>query len=331
MRVLILGGTLFLGRHIADALLNRGHQLVLFNRGLTAPELFPDVERVTGDRTRDLDKLAGMRFDAVIDTCGYLPSAVRAAVAALREAAWNYCFIRSISVYDAIQEHLDEVSSATLALPENVSPDTYDAQYYGAFKMLCERAVTETLGAGRALIIRPGLIVGPHDPTDRFSYWPHRIARGGDVLAPSAPDFGVQFIDVRDLAAWIVAMLEKKATGTYNATSPPGAMTLGSVLDCCRNVSGSDAHFVWVDEAFLTEHDVKAWTELPLWISRSANIPGILNADVTRASLAGLRARPIEETVDATLAWLATRSSNHEWRAGLEPERERSLLTAWRT
>jgi 2'-hydroxyisoflavone reductase len=330
MRVLILGGTLFLGRHIADALLDRGHQLVLFNRGLTAPELFPNAEHVTGDRNSDLHKLAGMSFDAVIDTSGYVPSMVRDAAVALREAVRYYCFVSSISVYDASQSHLDE-SSATLALPNDVSPDTYDAQYYGEFKMLCERVVIETLGAERALIIRPGLIVGSHDPTDRFSYWPHRIARGGDVLAPSGPDFGVQFIDVRDLAAWIVVMLEQRATGTYNATSQAGAITLGAVLDCCRNASGSDARFVWVDEAFLAERDVKPWTELPLWIPSSANIPGILNADVTRASLAGLRTRPIEETVDATLAWLATRSSDYQWRAGLEPERERALLTAWKT
>lgn len=331
MRALILGGTLFLGRHVVEALQERGHEVVLFNRGRTNPELFTTVTRLFGDRTRDSDlaTLANERFDAVVDTSGYVPKDVRASSAILRRCANRYVFISSASVYDLTRPPLHE-NASLVELPPDVSSDTLDERYYGPLKARCEEVVRTTFGEEGSLVIRPGLIVGPEDPTDRFSYWPARIARGGDVLAPEGPRATTQFIDVRDLARWIVEMLETERTGTYNATGPFEELTLGEVLQTCIDVSGSDARLYWVDAAFLERNEVSAWTDLPLWIPDGPD-SGLLHVDATRAKSAGLTLRPVAETVRATVAWLqTTRYVERRWKAGLTPEREIGLLARWR-
>lgn len=330
--MLMLGGTLFVGRHIVESLLARGHEVVLFNRGRTNVTLFPELRRITGDRERsaaDLAQLAGERFDVVIDTCGYAPGVLSATATFLCDRAERYVFISSISVYPLGAPHSDE-TTPTLTLPEDVDHDAYDQQYYGAYKARCEEVVRNAFGMERTFVVRPGLIVGPHDSTDRFTYWPARIARGGDVLAPGPPTFPVQLIDVRDLSEWIVRASEAGRTGTYNATSEPRRQTLGDVLTCVNTVAGSNAHLVWVNGTFLEQHDVEGWMDLPLWLPPSVQATGFLNADVTRALAAGLTLRPLDATITATLAWLADRDPALPWKAGLTPERERELLAAWR-
>jgi 2'-hydroxyisoflavone reductase len=328
MRVLMIGGTIFAGRHTVEALLARGHDVVLFNRGKAAAGLFPQLERVRGDRVTDIARLGERRFDAVIDTCGYLPHVVSTSAAYLSERAGRYLFISSISAYDPTHVPADE--SAPLAkLPQGVPAGTFAIEQYGALKALCEGAATAAFGPQRTIVVRPGLIVGPHDPTDRFSYWPHRIARGGDVLAPNDPSDIQQFVDVRDLADWIVRLLETGAHGAFNAVSPPRAFTIGDVLAACAQAAGSSPRFVWVDEAFLEARGVEAYSELPLWVPASAGFAGFFEAGSARAVATGLQTRPLLETARDTLAWLSTRPPDHAWKGGLTPEREAQLLTEW--
>ena len=216
MKLLLLGGPRFLGRAIADAALERGHELTFFNRGTTNRELYPEVERIIGDRAGDLTALGGRMWDAVIDTSGYLPSEVRASAEALAGCG-RYCFVSSVSVYADFSKPNDEDSP--VAELGDLPDDEVTNESYGALKALCEEA-TRNVFKERALVVRPGLIVGPHDPTGRFTYWPHRIARGGEVLAPAPPERRTQVIDVRDLGEWIVALCERGASGTFNATHP---------------------------------------------------------------------------------------------------------------
>ncbi len=329
MQLLILGGTVFLGRHIVEAALARGHQVTLFTRGQHHPDLFPTAEKLRGDRGGHLAALAGRRWDAVIDTSGYVPRVVRASASLLADAVTHYTFISTLSVYaEPIQPGADETAPVATLPDEGVEEVT--GETYGPLKALCELAVTEAM-PGRALIIRPGLLVGPHDPTDRFTYWPRRVTRGGTVLAPDRPDYPVQFIDARDLAAWTVQMIEAGRTGTYNATGPATPLTLGHLLEECRRVSGSNARVVWVDEAFLLQAGVAPWTDLPLWIAvgQTPQMAGLLALRIDRALTAGLSFRPLATTIRDTLAWDATRPADGERRAGLPPAREEELLRAW--
>ena len=318
MRLLLLGGPRFLGRAIADAALAQGHELTFFNRGRTNPQLYRDVERIVGDRTADLGKLAGREWDAVIDTCGYLPRNVRSSAEVLATSGL-YCFVSSISVYAHFRQVHDE--GGPIAKLGDLPQDEVTNESYGALKALCEGAVRDIFGE-RALIVRPGLIVGPHDPTGRFTYWPERIARGGEVLAPAPSDAPTQVIDVRDLAEWIVALCERATTGTYNATHP--GLSWAELLATCRDVAGSDATVTWVAPEFLVEHDVGPWMELPLWLvdpdSEYAD-----RVDVGRALAAGLTFRPLTEIVRGTLDQATTVGG-----VGLTEEREAALLAAWR-
>ncbi|HSC51061.1 MAG TPA: NAD-dependent epimerase/dehydratase family protein [Gaiellaceae bacterium] len=319
MRLLVLGGTKFLGRATVESALARGHEVTLFNRGETNADLFPEAERLRGDRTENLDVLHGREWDAVLDSAGYVPAVVRASAEALAEATPCYLFVSSVSVY-ADQGRRNDEDSALAELGEE--PDdrlTEDFSNYGALKALCEQAVREIYGE-RAAVVRPGLIVGAHDPTGRFTYWPHRVAAGGEVLAPAPPERQVQFVDVRDLGDWFVDLLERGTGGTYNATHP--GLSFEELLDTCREVSGSDATFTWVPDALLAEHEVGEWMELPLWL-HDAGVAGMLDADVSRAVEAGLTFRPLAETVRDTLA-LAQRVDG----VGLTPEREAELLAA---
>jgi 2'-hydroxyisoflavone reductase len=321
VRLLLVGGPRFLGRAIADAALARDHELTFFNRGQTNPELyrqlFPGVERIVGDRKTDLAALAGRTWDAVVDTCGYLPHDVLASARALAGSG-RYCFVSSISVYADFSQPMDEESA--VAELGDLPDDEVTNESYGALKTLCEEAVRREVG-DRALVVRPGLIVGPHDPTGRFTYWPHRVARGGEVLAPGLAERRTQFIDVRDLAEWMVALCERGVSGTFNATNE--GVTWEELLETCRAVTGANARVTWVSDDFLVEHEVGQWMELPLWLAEP-EMAAANDAIVRRAVAAGLRFRPLTETVRATLE-LAEPTDD----AGLAPEREADLLADW--
>ena len=317
MKLLVLGGTRFLGRAVVDAALAADHELTLFNRGQTNPGLYGDVEHLHGDRTRDLTGLRGRHWDAVVDTSGYVPGVVRAAANALDDANL-YCFVSSVSAYASfagpVREGDPEVELGDHP-DDQVLPDYAN---YGALKVLCERAVREVFG-DRALVARPGLIVGPHDPTGRFTYWPHRFAGGGDVLVPAPPERRVQFVDVRDVGDWIVRSCERGLTGTFNLTRP--GVAWGELVDAC--IPTRPATPVWVDDTFLLEHQVGQWMELPLWIADPHDV-GVHLADVSRALGEGLTFRPLDATVRDTLT-LAQPTET----AGLAPEREADLLAGW--
>jgi 2'-hydroxyisoflavone reductase len=317
MRLLVLGGTKFLGRATVDAALARGHELTLFNRGQTNPDLYPDVETIHGDRTEDLSALDGRGWDAVLDMATFLPRVVRLSVEALRGRVSRYVYVSSISAYADFT--IPPVEGANVAELEDPNSESIDD--YGALKAACEGIVSETYG-DTALIVRPGLIVGPHDPTDRFTYWPRRVAAGGRVLAPAPPDAPVQFIDVRDLGAWIVHATEQGESGVFNATGEP--TTFGELVEACQAVSGP-VDVVWVPSEKLVEADVGQWMELPLWIA-SPEFAAMQRADVSKAMKAGLTFRPLAETIADTLAWDAQRESPQAEGVGLTPERELELL-----
>lgn len=327
MKLLILGGTLFLGRHLTEAALERGHAVTLFNRGQHNADLFSDVEKLRGDRDSDLIALEGGRWDAAIDVHGRVPRIVRASADVLAPNVGHYTFISTTSVYgDQSIPNMDEHAPlATIADPEIEDPT---GPNYGPLKALSEQMVEAAL-PGRALIIRPGLIVGPHDPTNRFTYWPRRIARGGDLLAPDGPDHPARFIDARDLAAWTIRMIESGATGVYNARGPNATLTFGELLDTGTAITGSDAHFVWVDEQFLLDAGVRPYTEMPLWIPNLPEHAGFYSINSGKAIAAGLTFRPVAATIRDTLAWDATQRSDTPRPCGLHPERERELLAAW--
>lgn len=325
MELLIIGGTRFLGRALVDEARAAGHTLTLFNRGRSNPALYPDVEQLHGDRDGGLAALAGRRWDAVIDTCGYVPRVVRAAADFLAPAVEHYTFISTMSVYaEPLAEGTDEAAPVGTIPDESV--EEISGGSYGPLKALCERAATEAMD-GRALHVRSGLIVGPHDASDRFSYWPARVARGGEMLAPVSPGYGVQFIDVRDLAAWTLRATAARLTGAYNVTGPERPLPIGRLLDAARDLTGSDARFTWVPDDFLTAHDVGPYVELPLWVPAEAG--GFNSFNIDRALAAGLTFRSVAETVADTLAWLATRPADTVWRAGLPAEREAQLLAEW--
>jgi 2'-hydroxyisoflavone reductase len=320
VKLLVLGGSKFLGRATVEAALARGHEVTLFNRGQTNPELFPEAEKIHGDREHDLSALAGRTWDAVVDPSGYVPGVVHASAAQLADSAGFYLFVSSLSVYANRSKTMVE-GNALEELGE--MPDDRlleDFSNYGALKALAEHAVAETFPEAHANV-RPGLIVGPHDPTGRFTYWPHRVARGGDVAAPAPQDDRVQFIDVRDLAEWMVRLCERRENGAFNAVNQSVAWS--DLLETCRDVSSSDASFVWIDGKFLLEQGIEQWMGLPMWIEDEAD-KGLHRADISRAAQTGLTHRPLAETIEATLDLAETTEA-----AGLSPEREAALLEAW--
>ena len=325
MDLLVLGGSRFLGRHLVEEAIGRGHRVTLFNRGESNPGLFPEVEELWGERGGDLSPLRGRRWDAAIDTSGYLPREVRRSAEILADSVGHYTFVSSISVYESFgQTGIDE--DAPVLEPPNPEPGEMSWELYGGLKVGCERAV-EAAMPGRALVVRPGMIVGPHDYTDRFPYWRRRVAEGGDVLAPGDPERQVQLIDARDLAAWMLRMAEENRTGVYNATGPGHGLTMRGMLEGIREATGSDARFVWASEKFLLDAGVEPWEEMPLWVPRE--MAGILAVDVRRAVGAGLVFRPLAETVRDVPGPDAGRPEV-EIGAGISREREEELLRAWR-
>jgi 2'-hydroxyisoflavone reductase len=335
MKLLILGGTQFVGRHMVERAIARGHEVTLFNRGNKNP--FPSLETLIGNRDPKIDAgltglekavNAGRIWDAVIDVNGYVPRIVRASGELLESAVKQYVFISSVSVYVGFSEPGGKEDTPVIEL-EDISTESLEGLNYGGLKVLCERVVTE-LYPSRSTVIRPGLVVGPHDHTDRFTYWPDRIAKGGEVLASNPPEAITQFIDARDLADFTVHATELNLNGIFHVTSP--GMTMKDVLETCKTATGSDANLNYLDENFLLEHGVNPWMgpdSLPLWLSTDPDDKGAFQLNVNKALEAGLKIRPLEQTVRDTLAWANTRGSNYEWKSGLSPERETELLEAY--
>ncbi len=322
MKLLVLGGTLFLGRHLVEAALGRSHAVTLFNRGHTNPDLFSEVEKLRGDRDGDLSALEGRRWDAAIDTSGYIPRVVRASAELLAGAVEHYTFVSSLSVnMPSFKIGLTE-SDAVHELEDEASEDVN--AHYGPLKALCEQAVENAL-PGRALHLRSGLIVGPHDPTRRFTYWVERVARGGEFVAPAPPEQRVQLIDVRDLADWTIRMAEARAAGTFNATGP--VRTFLEMLDACRAAARSDAHPVWVPEEVLLAFGA----DLPLWLplETQPEWAGFFAVSTARAAEHGLATRPLVESARDVLAAGETRTEKLGPRmppAELDPALEARIL-----
>ena len=325
MKILILGGTAFVGRVIANEALARGHELTLFNRGQRNPDVFLDVEQIHGDRLTDLKKLAGRTWDAVIDTSAYFPRAVSLSTQQLKDQTEQYLFISTISVFKNL-DVLNQAEDSELATVEDPTGEQVTGETYGGLKVLCEEVVQKEIGE-KALIVRPGLIIGPVDYTDRFTYWPVRMSEGGDVLVPDLKSQPVQMIDARDLANFCLDCLEQKISGTFNATGPLPPYSLEEMLTACTE--GTDANLVWVDPEFLTKHEVKPWADLPMVVDFGGASDGMLHIDVSKATGAGLKQRPLAETINDTREWALARPADYVLKAGLTREREAEILAAW--
>lgn len=327
MKILVLGGTVFLGRHMVDSALARGHEVTLFTRGINNPDVFPGVEKLRGNRDGNLEALQGRTWDAVIDTSGYVPRLVKASAELLAPAVKLYCFISTISVYaDFSHPNFDE--DTKLGSLADASTEEITGETYGPLKVLCEQAVQAAF-PGRALVVRPGLIVGPLDHTDRFTYWPRRIAQGGEVLAPGEGGDPVQIIDGRDLAEWTISMVERGATGVYNATGPAATLTMRDVVEQCLDTTGSGADITWVSTEFLNEKGVQPWGDLPSWLPAQGALAYMQSANIGRALQNGLTFRPLPDTILDTLAYLAGRPGGPDLKAGLKRDREKELLDEW--
>jgi 2'-hydroxyisoflavone reductase len=331
MRFLVLGGTMFVGRHLVDAARSAGHDVTILHRGVHAPHR-DDLERIIADRDGDVTPLRGQRWDVALDVAAYLPRTVTSSTSALRGAVDRYVFVSTLNVYADLEKgvhessHLVAIDDATLARFEAMStedaktaPGFWDA--YGGLKARCESIVRDTFG-DRALVVRPGLIVGPYDTTDRFTYWPARVARGGEVLAPDAPDVVTRFVDARDLAACVVRMAESAARGAFDVLGAAG-VTMGDVLSACLRVAASDATLTWVDEGFLLDQKVAPWSELPLWLPLA--FAALFGGSDDRAKVHGLSFRPLVETVRDVLEWDLARPAGPR-QNGLDPRRESELL-----
>lgn len=336
LKILILGGTAFLGPELVEAAQTRGHTLTLFNRGKTRPNLFPDIEKLRGDRDPKKDEglkaLEGDRtWDAVIDTSGYYPRMVKASAELLAPRVGHYTFISSISAYkDSSKPGSDETAPVDTMEDETIEEMGPDGKYYGPLKALCEQAAEKAM-PGKTANIRPGYIVGPGDWSGRFNYWPLRIEKGGEVLAPGTPDDPIQIIDVRDLADWCIHCVEQRVTGLFNAVGPAEKLPWGRVLDVCKQVTKTDAKFTWVDAKFIEEH-AKPGDYLPIWISPAGEMAGFHQWSNKRALDKGLKFRPLNETVEALLKWYKelTPDRQQRFKAGITIERESELLAAWK-
>lgn len=328
-KLLILGGTRFLGPAIVDVALAAGHEVTLFNRGKTDPNRYKQLELRVGDRdTGDLASLKTGSWDCVIDNSGYAPSHVQATAELLRDRVQQYLFVSTISVYADTSAELVGEDTKLATVSDEVAAQTKTireaSRYYGAMKARCEQAAERAM-PGRVAQVRPGLIVGPEDNSDRFTYWPVRVKRGGEVLAPGDPDREVQFIDVRDLGAFCVRLAETGKCGVWNAVGLPMRLSMQELLHACKAAENADARFTWVSEEFLVEHKVRAYTEMPLWLPRAQRG----HIDNSRARKDGLGFRPVADTIRATLDWFATEPADRKLRAGLGVEREQELLAAW--
>lgn len=327
LKLLILGGTGFLGPAIVDAAVERGHTVTLFNRGKTNPHLYPDLEKLRGDRDGKLDALKGRSWDAVIDTSAYVPRIAGMSAALLADHVAHYTFVSTISVYPGFGTSNETITEATeVGTLEDPTVEQVTGKTYGPLKALCEAAVEKHF-PGRTANVRPGLIVGPLDKTDRFTYWPHRIAQGGTVLAPGDGTAPFQVVDARDLGAWLVHCAEKKVVGVYNATGFEGPVSIREVLHALKMELNTKTRFTWIDEASLKKLGVQPWRHLPMWMPSDV-FPLVSNA---KAVAAGLTFRSIARTAADTLAWRANdpKLKDRPLRAGMSLEQESTFLAAW--
>jgi 2'-hydroxyisoflavone reductase len=334
LRILILGGTRFIGVYMTECALRRGHIVTLFNRGETNPQLFPKVEKLSGDRDGQLDALRGRKWDVVIDDSGFVPRHVSLAAQLLAPNVRQYLFVSSVSVYASFATAPDEGSPLGKLADESV--EKVDENTYGPLKALCEQAAEAAL-PGRVTVLRPGYIVGPNDNSDRFTYWPARAARGGEMLAPDGPGDAIQFVDVRDLARFTLDVLENNVAGTFNVVSPPGRFTMGDLLSAsisCANALAKPSappRAVWVPVEFMQQHGVVLATDMPIWNVPTGADAAFAKVNVARALQAGLTIRAIKDTVCDTLAWHLGRPAPERLalKAGIDPMREHEVLVAW--
>ncbi|MBE7103957.1 SDR family oxidoreductase [Bacillus cereus] len=339
MKILILGGTRFLGRAFVDEALKRGHEVTLFNRG-TNNEIFPEVEQLVGDRNGDVSSLGNRKWDVVVDTCGFSPHHIRKVGEVLKDNIEHYTFISSISVYkDWIPYHIKEDYIVQSELPgekvkavENGEISPYE--YYGALKVLCEKEA-EKYWPGRVLHVRAGLLSGMFDYTDRLPYWIQCVAKGGKVLVPGRKDRPVQFVDIKDVASFGLKMAENNKVGTFNVTGPKDELTMEELLNTCKEVTNSDAEFVWIEESFLNENKVQPWTEMPLWLPETFSLEGEsepwkggFSVSIENAVKEGLTFRSLEETIKDVYEWMKGMEDG-ELKAGISGEWERVLLEKW--
>lgn len=332
MRWLVLGGSRFVGRHVVEALLARKDQVTVFHRGQTAvPGWAAQVERRLGDRRINLEALAHGTWDVVIDTCGYLPSEVRSAAQFLKGKAGHYVFISSVSAYADASRPNDETSA--LGTLQDESTETVDGRTYGPLKALCEQALMEEWGAEHCTLIRPGLVVGPHDPTQRFTWWPARVsaAHAQEIVpVPGGPNDAVQFIDVRDLAAFVLRVGGHRLAGVFNAVTPPGQFTFSDMLEACAHAAGTSPRWLWATAAQLEQAGVSPWVDMPVWVPPLGEHAAFMLVSNARAEQAGLHTRPMAHTVADTLAWWKSLPQTQQafTLAGLRPDREAQLVAS---
>ncbi|MCH8937546.1 MAG: NAD-dependent epimerase/dehydratase family protein [Gemmatimonadetes bacterium] len=329
LRILVLGGTSFLGVHQVNYALARGHRVTLFNRGRTNTQLFPEVEKLRGDRNDDLTALAGHEWDVVIDNSASIPRWVRQSAELLKHSANQYMYVSSLSVI-ADNSIVGSDESIPVEQLEDPTDEELTGGTYGARKALCEKMAQDAFG-DRATVVRPGLIVGPMDVSDRFTYWPVRIDRGGEVIAPGDPTDPVQIVDVRDLSEWMIHVAEENHTGVYNATGPAWPMSIAEMLYGIRAVTNANVTFTWLDADFLQEHEVRPWRHMPTWIPPRDGREGFSRVNCSKAIGRGLTFRALAETALDTLRWWKTLPDERRQnpRAGLPEAREAEVLAAW--
>ncbi|MED3550984.1 SDR family oxidoreductase [Cytobacillus praedii] len=336
MKVLILGGTRFLGRALVEEALARGHEVTLFNRG-TNKEIFPEAEQLIGDRNIDIALLENRKWDVLIDTCGFAPHQIKKVADVLGDNIEHYTFISSISVYkDWIPHNIAEDYPLLSMLPDDKLADVEAGtlspyEYYGELKALCE-AEAEKHWPDSVLHVRAGLLVGSFDYSDRLPYWVQRVAKGGNILVPGLSSRPVQLIDIKDIASWVLTMAEKRKAGTFNVTGPKNILTIEELLNTCKAVTNSNAKFVWAEEAFLLKHKVQPWTEMPLWIPECSPLEGqakpwkgTFSINIDKAVHAGLAFRPLVDTIYDIYQWEKVRDSS-ERKAGISLTKEKELL-----
>lgn len=333
LRILILGGTAFTGPHQIKYALARGHEVTIFNRGQTDPtvhpEVFDQVEKLIGDRDDDLASLEGREWDAVIDNSASIPRWVRQTAELLKDSVEIYLFTSSLSVH-ADNSKIGITEDDPVATIADPTTEEITGQTYGALKALCEEETRKAFPDG-AIIVRPHLIVGPGDRSDRWTYWPVRVDRGGEVMAPGTPDDPTQYIDARDLAEFDIHLIENRSLGTYSAVGPLSRLSMAELLYGMRAVVSNDISFTWVDADFLAEHEVAPWRHMTAWVPSRGEMAGFAMFDNSRAVAAGLTYRPLAVTAYDTLEWWKTLPEERtaKPRAGLDPEKEKQVLAAW--
>jgi len=328
-QILILGGTGFIGPHMVREALRRGHSVTLFNRGRTNNKIFQDLETVKGDRGGDLSVLSGRRWDAVVDNSGYVPRHVQNSAQVLSKNIAHYLYVSTISTYASFAEANDEDSP--LAVIEDESIEEVTGETYGPLKALCEKRARQEIGDDRLTILRPTYICGPGDHTDRFSYWPTRTASGGDMLWPGTPSHRIQIIDVKDLANFVVDSIEQRIMGTFNTVTPVDSYSMGDLLEDSQAITATTVNPVWVDEEFIDKHEIAEGRNLPIWHPRVGENAQASSVNGARARAAGLRNRPVRETIRDLMSWWTTLRAERtsQPRAGLSAEREAELIAAW--